>query len=68
MVAGDVHSITNVEEITRPKDLDQRRSSGFVSWISEHALLDLGYTGSKFTWTRGNSSSSFQGAHLDRAL
>ena len=68
VVVGDFNSVTSAKETTKPENLDQRRSSGFVSWISEHGLLDLGYTGSKFTWTRGNSSSSFQGPLLDRAL
>ena len=68
MVVGDFNLVTSVEETTGLENLDQRRSIGFVSWIFEHGLLNLGYTGSKFTWTRRNSSSSFQGACLDRAL
>ena len=68
MVAGDFNLVNSAEETTRPENLDQRRSSGFVSWIFEHGLLDLGYTRSNFTWTKGNSSYSFQGSHLDCAL
>ena len=45
VVEVDFNLVTNAEETTKPKNLDQRRSLGFISWISKHGLLDLGYMG-----------------------
>ena len=62
---GDFNSIINAEETLRPDKVDQRICRGFINWIFEHELIDLGYTRSKYTWTIGVSATSFKGLRLD---
>ena len=40
----------------------------FPGMSSEHRLVDMGFDGPKFTWTRGNDGNMFKGARLDRVL
>ena len=68
MVIGDFNSVISMEETMSTKKLDQRRCSDFINWISEQGLLDMGYTGPRFTLTRWAFAKTFQGARLDRAL
>ena len=44
------------------------RSRWFEEWFRESSLIDVGFSGPKFTWVRGNSPSSFKGVRLDRAI
>lgn len=54
--------------------LDDERSSGFGastcfrSWVGEKGLIDLGCTGSHFTWRHGLSIENRREARLDRGL
>ena len=68
LIAGDFNSVTHADETSNPDRLDQRRCIGFVNWIFEHGLLDLGFSGPKFTWMRGNTPEQFKGARLYRAI
>ena len=34
----------------------------------DQGLIDMGFLGSKYTWTRGTHDHTFNGARLDRAL
>lgn len=36
--------------------------------VDDVGLVDLGFSGARFTWSRGLSSENFKGAHIDRAL
>ena len=49
LVVGDFNSMVVAEEVSYPGKMDQRRCSGFLDWISEHELVDTGYTGPRFT-------------------
>lgn len=71
MVVGDFNSVTKAEEVCSNGNLDQRRCSGFVdmdtgTWLSGSWFETL--SGPCFTWTRGNSITTFTGAWLDRAM
>ena len=68
MIVGNFNSVMDAEEISSPGRMNQRKCLGFTSWIFEHGLLDLGFTGPKFRWTRGKTPNTFTGARLDRAL
>ena len=68
LIVGDFDSVVDIEEPTSQGKMNQRKCSSFVSWIFEHGLIDLGFSGPNFTWTRGTSPNSFKGARLDRAL
>jgi hypothetical protein len=41
---------------------------GFRAAIEECSLCDLGYSGSKFTWTNGRDRADFTKERLDCAL
>ena len=45
-----------------------RRCKRFKQWIDNYGLIDLGYSGPKYTWARGLSSTTRKEARLDRAL
>ena len=68
LIACDFNSVLTAAKTSNPRKLDQRRSAGFLEWIFDTGLLDLRFSGSQFTWTRGTSFATFQGARLDRAL
>ena len=40
----------------------------FSLLIDDLRLVNLGFSGSCFTWSRGNDAHTFKGARLDRAL
>ena len=62
LVVGDFNAIVFAEETPNIGNLDSRRSSAFISWISQHQLIDLGFSGPGFTWSRGLSVDTFKGA------
>ena len=45
-----------------------RRCNRFKNWIDNNGLIDLGFSGPKFTWARGLTPDSRKEARLDRAL
>ena len=65
---GYFNAIVSTEERSSTSNLDSGRCSAFTFWISQHQLIDLGFSGPWFTWTRGISIDTFKGARLDRAL
>lgn len=40
----------------------------FMDAIEDCDLVDIGFKGARFTWSRGNSSTTLVQGHLDRAL
>ncbi|XP_031095268.1 uncharacterized protein LOC115999567 [Ipomoea triloba] len=68
LVCGDFNSAVSINETSNTNHFNFARCSDFRSWIFRESLVDLGYTGAKFTWMRGINSSTFKGARLDRAL
>nr|GMC77844.1 uncharacterized protein LOC109150389 [Ipomoea batatas] len=68
MVAGDFNSVIDQTETTNYSAFSSQRCSDFKEWIHREGLIDLGFSGPKFTWLRGNSTGGAKGARLDRAL
>lgn len=68
MVCGDFNFVVSTVEVSSPVSWNSHRSSGFQNWIFKQGLLDMGFYGPKFTWTRGIHASTFKGARLDRVL
>lgn len=68
LAIGDFNSVATREEVSNKEGFDSRRCRDFNKWIFDEGLVDIGFTGPKFTWTRGVKSESFKGARLDRAL
>ncbi|XP_019151953.1 PREDICTED: uncharacterized protein LOC109148673 [Ipomoea nil] len=65
---GDYNSVVNSSETSSTSNFSLNRCADFNHWIFSEGLLDLGFTGSSYTWTRGLDTSTFRGARLDRAL
>ncbi|XP_031097105.1 uncharacterized protein LOC116001364 [Ipomoea triloba] len=68
LVAGDFNAVVSNDETSSPDNSGHVRNSDFKTWIYEEELIDLGFSGQKFTWKRGKAESTFKGARLDRAL
>ncbi|KAL8129303.1 hypothetical protein V2J09_018458 [Rumex salicifolius] len=68
LLMGDFNETSNLEERSSESDGMRRRCERFSAWIDEMDMIDLGYTGSKFTWTRGKDLSTQSAARLDRGL
>lgn len=64
LVIGDFNCVLKGEE----------RNSGtgvldsFVHWVGQRRLIDLGYTGQKYTWNHGGEAGSRRSARLDRGM
>ncbi|XP_019174968.1 PREDICTED: uncharacterized protein LOC109170322 [Ipomoea nil] len=65
---GDFNSIRNSEEVYCRESFNERRSREFIEWISRESLIDLGFSGSQYTWRRGTTVETFKAARLDRCL
>ncbi|XP_031120226.1 uncharacterized protein LOC116023370 [Ipomoea triloba] len=68
LIAGDFNAITSNDECTSYNSSGTYRNGDFRNWIFDEALVDLSYSGQKYTWKRGREEDTFTGARLDRAL
>lgn len=68
VTTGDYNSVLSREGVANNTRFSLNRSAGFSSWIFREGLIDLGYKGPKFTWSRGTETSNYKAARLDRAL
>ncbi|XP_031095076.1 uncharacterized protein LOC115999360 [Ipomoea triloba] len=68
LVAGDFNSVVSQDKVSNPESFSLNRCVEFNDWIFREGLMDLGFTGPKFTWARGQHTSTFKGARLDRVL
>lgn len=41
---------------------------GFVSWVLDQYLIDVGYIGPAYTWNHGREVATRRSARVDRAL
>ncbi|XP_056694850.1 uncharacterized protein [Spinacia oleracea] len=46
----------------------QRRCINFSNWMESNGLIDLGFSGPRYTWFRGDTPSTFKAARLDRFM
>ncbi|XP_031091106.1 uncharacterized protein LOC115996077 [Ipomoea triloba] len=68
LICGDFNAVTSREEVSNPGCFNNTRSVDFVEWIFREGLVDLGFEGPKFTWRRGENTSHYKAARLDRAF
>lgn len=68
IAVSDLNAVLNIDEVSNTNSLNQRKHAGFQEWIDAHNLIDLGFTGPRFTWTKGNATNTFKVTKLDRAL
>ena len=68
LLAGDFNETKNLNE--RDHDLEDmaRRCSKFSNMIENNELIDLGFSGPRYTWARGRTVQTRKSARLDRAL
>ncbi|XP_019163170.1 PREDICTED: uncharacterized protein LOC109159522 [Ipomoea nil] len=65
---GDFNSVTSSNEVSNTEAFTASCCSDFNEWIFREGLVDLGFRGPSFTWTRGIDTPTFKGARLDRTL
>jgi len=68
LLARDFNETKSMEERRNCSDDLIRRCTHFGNWIDTNALIDLGFTGPQFTWSRGPNSETKKCARLDRGL
>ncbi|XP_074277180.1 uncharacterized protein LOC141600825 [Silene latifolia] len=68
MLARDFNETRTMEERHGGDQNMARRCDKFNNWIENCELIKLAFTGSSYTWARGNSIETRQSARLDRAL
>ncbi|KAJ8431281.1 hypothetical protein Cgig2_007614 [Carnegiea gigantea] len=68
LVARDFNETTSMEERNHGGSDTLRRCTKFKFWIENTGLIDLGFSGPKFTWSRGRCWETRKCARLDRAL
>lgn len=62
---GDFNAIASGENSSSNHN---RQCSHFVEWIFQEGLVDLGFSGTRYTWMKGVNENTFRGACMDRAL
>ncbi|KAL8130243.1 hypothetical protein V2J09_019398 [Rumex salicifolius] len=65
-IGGDFNCITQSSERTGGSGTLSLDSLDFLSWSNNLHLVDLGFSGHPFTWSRGNSIDSRVEKRLDR--
>ncbi|KAG8654139.1 hypothetical protein MANES_05G103750v8 [Manihot esculenta] len=68
MALGDFNCVPFQYELQGYSTFNISGAKLFSDWIFDNGLLDMGFEGLAFTWSRGLSSHSLQRAQLDRAL
>jgi len=68
LLVGDFNETATLEERNHSSPEMLRRCKRFQQWIDNSGLIDLGFSGPKYTWARGLSSATRKEARLDRAL
>ncbi|CAL1355512.1 unnamed protein product [Linum trigynum] len=69
ILTGDFNAILMPEEKSgAPTAATLQRCRRFSDWINLAELVDLGFSGPAFTWSRGHETSSYKASRLDRSL
>ncbi|KAG8654980.1 hypothetical protein MANES_05G199150v8, partial [Manihot esculenta] len=68
LLLGDFNSFTSENEQTGYVNVHSIGASDFRQWIFDNSLIDLGFEGTPFTWSKGGINSSYKAARLDRCL
>ncbi|CAL1368407.1 unnamed protein product [Linum trigynum] len=69
ILTGDFNAFGNPEEkrgTCTPRDL--RHCRRFMCWVNEAGLTDMGFSGPRYTWFRGDSASTHKASRIDRSL
>lgn len=64
LVMGDFNCILKGEEQSSGSDV----SKCFANWVLQRGLIDLDFSGRRFTWNHGGNVSTRRSTRLDRGL
>ncbi|XP_019176088.1 PREDICTED: uncharacterized protein LOC109171517 [Ipomoea nil] len=67
-MVGDFNAVTGLEDVSNKENFQNHRCTDMRNWIFKEGLIDLGFFGARYPWTRGNDSTTLTRARLDRAL
>ncbi|KAL8151165.1 hypothetical protein V2J09_020973 [Rumex salicifolius] len=65
---GDFNETMSVDERSSDSNNMRRRCERFFSWVDEMGLIDLGFSGSSYTWAWGRDPECRTTTRLDRGL
>ncbi|XP_038688673.1 uncharacterized protein LOC119987842 [Tripterygium wilfordii] len=68
LLAGDFNSVVSSDEVSSNRHQVHKRCAGFVNWIFDQGLIDMGFSGPIYTWSRGSRECILKGTRLDRAI
>jgi len=68
LLVGDFNETISLDERNHRGPEMQRRCRRFKHWIDNNGLVDLGFSGPKFTWARGLTQAIRKEACLDSAF
>ncbi|KAJ8422016.1 hypothetical protein Cgig2_007566 [Carnegiea gigantea] len=68
LLAGDLNKTRSMEERFNCSDDLARWCNNFNLWIENNHLIELGFSGPRYTWTRGNTVETRKYVRLDHGL
>ncbi|KAG8647856.1 hypothetical protein MANES_09G117801v8 [Manihot esculenta] len=68
VVLGDFNVVISEEEQAGYRSFNATGSRDFQNWFFDSTLIDIGFEGIPFTWSRGNEASDYKMARLDRGI
>lgn len=68
LIGSDFNTIVRIDERTGGSGGLSPDSLAFGTWINDLSLIDMGFSGNKFTWKRGRVENTFVAKRLDRVL
>ncbi|XP_021598828.1 uncharacterized protein LOC110604828 [Manihot esculenta] len=68
LLLGDFNSFASAVDQTGYVNVDSAGASDFRQWIFDNSLIDLGFKGTPFTWSKGGINSSYKAVRLDHCL
>lgn len=68
LVIGDFNAVLYSHERSSGSLGVGNKDKAFRDFVQDVALIDLGFSGLCFTWSKGNSTDTFFGARIDRAI
>ncbi|KAL8168195.1 hypothetical protein V2J09_009694 [Rumex salicifolius] len=68
LIGGDFNATLDSTERTYNSDYANRASAAFASWVNGSQLIDLGFSGPRFTWKYGTTMRTYHASRLDRFL
>ncbi|KAK4708585.1 hypothetical protein R3W88_029510 [Solanum pinnatisectum] len=69
LVCGDFNEITNASEKLGGRPINNSKCSSFINYLDDMGMMDLGFTGQKYTWTiKHKNNKTLIMERLDRFL